>query len=74
MEFLKDQYRHCKPILIVGEASALLERAGIPPALPSGQPDPGLIHARDHADAVDGFIAALARHRHFERESDPPIV
>ena len=74
VEFLKDQYRHCKPILIVGEASALLERAGIPPALPSGQPDPGLILARDHADAVDGFIAALARHRHFERESDPPIV
>jgi catalase len=74
VEFLKDQYRHCKPILIVGGASALLERAGIPPALPSGQPDPGLMLARDHAGAVDGFIAALAKHRHFERESDPPIV
>ena len=37
LEFLKDQYRHCKPILALGAASALLEKAGIPATLPSGE-------------------------------------
>ena len=36
LEFLKDQYRHCKPILLIGAAQALLDAAGIPPELPSG--------------------------------------
>ena len=74
VEFLKDQYRHCKPILIAGEAAALLERAGIPPALPSGQPDPGLILDEAASAGVEVFIAALAKHRHFDRETDPPMV
>ena len=26
MEFLKDQYRHCKTILLIGAAAALLDR------------------------------------------------
>ena len=30
LEFLKDQYRHCKPILALGAASELLDKAGIP--------------------------------------------
>src|SRR6185295_9798591 len=33
IEFVKDQYRHCKPILALGAASALIERAGIAPTL-----------------------------------------
>ena len=75
LEFLKDQYRHCKPILVLGAASALLEKAGIPLALPSGEPDPGLLTARaDGKTTVDAFIEALAKHRHFERETDPPLV
>ena len=28
LEFVKDQYRHCKPILALGAASALLEQGG----------------------------------------------
>jgi catalase len=76
MEFIKDQYRHCKAILAIGAGSDLLEAAGIPPSLPSGTADPGILLAR--ADAVDAmlprFIAAVARHRHFERQSDPPRV
>ena len=32
LEFLKDQYRHCKPILLIGGAGSLLEKAGIPAA------------------------------------------
>jgi catalase len=73
--FLKDQYRHCKPIVLTGEAERLLVAAGIPPALSDGEADPGLlVHADDTAAATSAFIAALTKHRHFERETDPPRV
>jgi catalase len=75
-EFLKDQYRHCKPILLLGASGMLLEAAGIPAELPDGEADPGLLQfASDQTEAaVTAFIAALAKHRHFERETDPPRV
>jgi catalase len=77
IEFIKDQYRHCKPILVLGGATALLEKASVPMELPSGEPDPGLLQiprtgAAD--EALRSFVAAIARHRHFERQTDPPLV
>ena len=43
--------------------------------LPTGEPDPGVIIAvTDGADTLDRFVAAIARHRHFQRETDPPRV
>ena len=72
LEFLKDQYRHCKPILALGAGRELLDRAAIPTALPSGDPDPGLILGT--RGAVSAFLKALAVHRHFDRETDPPRV
>jgi catalase len=36
LEFLKDQYGHCKPILLLGASVALLATAGIPATLPPG--------------------------------------
>ena len=71
VDFVKDQYRHCKTILVLGAKSALVERATLPAALPDGSDDPGLLVARS-GDAASAFIAALARHRHYERETDPP--
>ena len=41
---------------------------------PSGGSDPGLIRFRDVKAATKPFIAALAKHRHFERQTDPPLV
>jgi catalase len=75
IEFLKDQYRHCKPILILGSDTSLLERAGIPAVLPIGKADSGIIKAdgRD-TSSIEAFLAALAAHRDFTRESDPPRV
>jgi catalase len=73
VDFVKDQYRHCKTILALGGASSLIERAMLPKTLPHGSDDPGLLMARS-GDAAGAFIAALARHRHFERETDPPAV
>jgi catalase len=76
LEFLKDQYRHCKPMLLIGESSALLGEVDIPATLPSGKPDPGLLQfgAGDIGAAVTALATALARHRAFERETDPPTV
>ena len=76
LEFLKDHYRHCKTILVLGASSKLLKKAGIFEVLPSGQPDPGLIalEANDYDAAPSRFIEAMAKHRHFERDSDPPLI
>jgi catalase len=74
LEFIKDQYRHCKPILATGDSEKLLEACGIPAALPNGKPDPGVLLAPDAVGAMARFIAAVARHRSFERFSDPPPV
>ncbi|HYJ09190.1 MAG TPA: catalase, partial [Polyangiaceae bacterium] len=76
LEFIKDQYRHAKPILALDEGAALVENAGAPANLPSGEPDPGMLIAKDKgARAVlPAFIKAVARHRHHEREVDPPAL
>ena len=76
LEFIKDQYRHCKPILALGAGADLIESAGASPTLPSGEADPGMLVGR-HASAskaLPDFVKALARHRHFERAMDPPEV
>ena len=76
-EFLKDQYRHGKPVLTVGAAIAMLSLFDIPSALPNGDPDPGLIRATGNEDlshAIEAFIAAMRAHRHPAREQDPPVI
>jgi catalase len=74
LEFIKDQYRHCKPILALGAGDQLLAACRIEAMLPDGRPDPGVIVTSDVSAAGDGFIAAIAKHRHFARETDPPRV
>jgi catalase len=76
LEFLRAQYWHCKTILALGASQALLAEAQIPLTLPDGGADTGLILA-DAADAdaaIADFISAMGMHRHFARESNPPIV
>ncbi|MEP6999869.1 MAG: catalase [bacterium] len=75
VEFVVNQYRHCKTILALGASSTLLNLAGVSPALPSGVDDPGVLVVERWANQVTHqFIAALAKHRHPERETDPPLV
>jgi catalase len=75
MEFIKDQYRHCKAIMAIGASKALLDKAEVPATLPNGEPDAGVIVAGDDvAQSMDAFIDAVAMHRHPERETDPPMV
>jgi catalase len=74
VEFVKDQYRHCKPILALGSGARLLEMADIPHLLPGGEPDPGVLRIKDVSAAIPAFIDAITRHRHFERQTDPPRI
>ncbi len=76
LEFLEDQYRHAKPILALGAGADLVETAAIPATLPSGEADPGLLIYRDKPaeKILATFVAAVASHRHHEREMDPPKV
>jgi len=76
LEFLKDQYRHGKALLVLGASAALLTQVGITQRLPNGEPDPGLLVRGSVGRAADaqGFLAAVARHRHPERDGDPPTV
>ncbi|SHG40680.1 catalase [Massilia sp. CF038] len=76
LDFVREQYRHCKPIMVVGAGTGLLKQAAVPPALPDGTDDPALIGAdtEDVPAAIAAFKEALAGHRSFARETDPPMV
>jgi catalase len=73
VEFVQEQFRHCKPILLAGPAPALLAAAGI--AAPS---DAGFIDVAAQGlaakAAAQAFIQAVGKHRHYEREQDPAPV
>ena len=60
----------------MGAAGTLLEETGIPANLPTGKRDPGILQfdAGDIEAAVPAFVDAIAKHRHFERETDPPMI
>jgi len=73
MEFIRDQFRHCKTILALGAGADLLNRAGAQPA----DVDGGVLRAgeaEDHAATLSAFVVAIAKHRHFERDTDPPAA
>jgi catalase len=76
VEFIKDSYRHCKPLLAIGAGGTLLDSAGAAASLMSGEPDPGVLSFEEGqaGEALRAFIAAIAKHRHFTREVDPPLV
>ena len=77
MEFLKDQYRHCKPILVMGAAASLLDKAGIPRHCRSGDATPGCFVSP--AGTIDAAHSGLCRGDCrstgiSQRETDPPVV
>ena len=75
-EFIRDQYRHCKTIFCLGGSNGLLLQAGLPDSPQDGYVDSGLIFQANEKDkqAIERFIKAVQKHRHFERETDPPTV
>jgi catalase len=71
LEFVRQQYRHCKPILAVGAGADLLARAGVSAELVDGADDASLWLAEAGAvgPALEKFKQALAGHRNFQRET-----
>jgi len=77
IEFIHNQYRHGKALWVTQSAIPLLDKAGVSSILPSGGADPGVVLASPTGDmrgALASFVAAIAKHRHPERELDPPKV
>ncbi len=76
LEFIRLQHRHCKPILAIGAGRSLLDLAAIPTTFPDGSDDPAIVLADEAtlAEALARFKTALAAHRAFQRETDPPQV
>lgn len=69
LDFVREQYRHCKPILALGSATKILDAAHIHSVL-GGVTAPGLIAipSQEVRSVIPQFIEAIAQHRHFERE------
>ncbi len=72
LEFVKDQFRHGKTILALGAGKQLLEMAGIDP---TREDDEGILLAKgaNASRIAAAFIKAIAAHRHFSRNSFPPV-
>jgi catalase len=65
LEFLKDQHRHCKPILLFGTGDSVAKEAGVPT---DDESDWAIV--RD----LPAFITAIGKHRNWDRATDPPRV
>ena len=78
MEVIRDQFRHCKPILCVGQGRQLMRQAGLPVSMEKSLAQGGtgliMVDAGEGAGAMDAFVAAMQVHRHFGREMDPPLL
>ena len=88
VDFIKEQYRHCKPIMAIGSAWSLLASIGIKQTLPGGKNDAGLIiYPAEEKEGknshmvtpqtenyINQFIESLSMHRHFNRETNPPLI
>ncbi|GJI96055.1 catalase HPII [Duganella caerulea] len=76
LDFVRQQYRHCKPVLAVGAGVELLLKAGLPATLENGAPDLSLWRA--DAASLDAALAefkhALAGHRNFQRETEAVVL
>jgi catalase len=73
-DFIAQQYRHGKSLMAIGSAKSLFDRAGVEAFLSNGDADPGVLlaEADDVAACVTAFVAAIAKHRHPEREVHSP--
>jgi catalase len=81
VHFVNEAFRHCKPIGAAGEGVDLLAAASLPGIELAGAggaalSDKGVVTERAGAgseDFVQGFIQAIARHRHWSREKKEQV-
>ena len=72
VEFIKDQYRHCKTILLVEQAVPMFSTLGLTDSKPA--PAGIIVAAKITPNEIKKFVATLTLHRHYSRESDPPAL
>jgi len=68
--FIRNLFRHCKPMLVLGEGAQVLKKADIDPTASY----PGVHVVAKGGEGTADLIASMIKHRHFERETDPPMV
>ncbi|MBA3056373.1 MAG: catalase [Gammaproteobacteria bacterium] len=75
MDFISNQYRHGKTILALGASKSLLDKVGVEVMMKNSEPDPGILtgESTKTAQAIKGFIAALGKHRHPQREASAVV-
>lgn len=74
-EFVVNQYRHCKPLLALGDSKSILAEIGISNSYENGDLDEGVIIESPKSKHVNKlFMKAIAKHRFPERETDPPRI
>ncbi|MBP6311760.1 MAG: catalase [Flavobacteriales bacterium] len=66
-DFVSDAHRHAKAIALIGDADQLFDFWGMGDA----KDVPGIVHGSSGKAVTKEFIAAVAAHRHWEREKDP---
>lgn len=75
LDFVQQQYRHCKPVYAIGD-ELLLALARVPSTYANGTPDPAVFvdQKKMNPGSLTQFKTALAAHRPFMREQDPSTI
>ena len=81
IHFVSEAFRHCKPLGATGEGVELLKVANLPDIKFAGQEsadkavsDKGVVTPHsDSGSFNDSFIAAIAKHRHWDREKKEQV-
>ncbi|MPN42254.1 hypothetical protein SDC9_189810 [bioreactor metagenome] len=83
VHFINEAFRHCKPVGATGEGVELLKAADLPDIKLAGQrsadkvvSDKGVVTVRNggnNSSFNESFIAAIAQHRHWDREKKEQV-
>jgi catalase len=82
IHFVNEAFRHCKPLGATGAGVELLKAANLPDVQFAGQEsadkvisDKGVVTAMkgDSGSFNESFIAAIAKHRHWDREKKEQV-
>ncbi|WP_132052318.1 catalase [Pseudocnuella soli] len=79
LHFIREAYKHCKPIAAIGEGVELVEACQLPEQMvfEQAQTDKGLVSSAKGGDAAEvgrQFIEAIKKHRHWEREENKELI
>jgi len=77
--FIREAYKHCKTIAAIGEGAELLAACSLPELVISEKvtADKGVIASTESGNkekVVEQFLAAMLKHRHWEREAVKDMI